>query len=367
MNALVSFKFSVLLLGIASIGLMSCGGDKATAPNTKQATVAVTLSQPTATQQTGISASGQIEAGQTAAISTRVMGYITKLSVKVGDYVQKGQVIATINNQDMGAKKAQTDAAIAEAEAHVKNAQKDFDRFTALYNQQSATAKELDNVTLQYNAAKARLAAAKEMRNEVSAMMNYTVLTAPFSGVVVQKNAEAGTMASPGMPIVVIEQGGSFQVSAAIPENAISTVKIGDVAQVLIKSTGKTFSGKIIQLNPSSQFTGGQYIVKIAVPDNDKKGLYSGMYVNVSIEGKTVAAKPATDVVLIPLSSVVYKDQLAGVYTVSTKNTALLRWLRLGKTYGTSIEVLSGLSATEQFILSAEGRLFNGAAVTVKQ
>jgi len=367
MNTVLSFRTITLLLAVASIGLMSCGGEDPAAATKPSNPVAVTLSTPAATTQSGISASGQVEAVQTASISTRVMGFITKLNVKVGDFVQKGQVIATISNQDMGAKRAQTDAQIAEAEAHVKNAQKDLDRFTALYNQQSATAKELDNVTLQYNAAKARLAAAKEMRNEVNAMMNYTVLTAPFSGVVIQKNAETGTMASPGMPIVVIEQAGSFQVSLSVPENVINAVKMGDVADVSIKSTGYSFKGKVAQINPSSQFTGGQYIVKVSVPDSEKKGLYSGMYVNVVVASKAVTTPATANTVLIPASSIVYKDQLAGIYTVSTQNTALLRWLRLGKTYGTSIEVLSGLSAMEPFILTSDGKLFNGAAVTVKQ
>ena len=80
---------------------------------------------------------------------------------------------------------------IAEAQAALNSAQKDKERFTILYNQQSATAKELDNVTLQYNAAKARLDGAKQMRNEVSAMLGYTQLTAPFSGIVTHKMAEA--------------------------------------------------------------------------------------------------------------------------------------------------------------------------------
>ena len=83
------------------------------------------------------------------------MGIITTLKVKVGDHVSKGQVLATISNQDILAKRAQADAIIMQAQATLTSAQKDYDRFTILYKQQSATAKELDNVTLQYNSANA--------------------------------------------------------------------------------------------------------------------------------------------------------------------------------------------------------------------
>jgi hypothetical protein len=67
--------------------------------------------------------------------------------------------------------------------------------------------------------------------------------------------------------------------------------------------------------------------------------------------------------VLVPESALVRQGQLAGVYTVGSDNVAILRWLRIGKTFGNQVEVLSGLSADEEYIVSAEGKLFNGAKV----
>ncbi len=357
-------------LAMGLFGINACSGNKEKEPVTKGTAVAVTLSSPAGSAAGGVSASGQVEAVETANISTRIMGFITRLNVKVGDHVTAGQVLATINSQDIDAKGAQTNAMIAEAAANVSSAQKDLNRFTTLYNQQSATAKELDNVTLQYNAAKARLEAARQMRNEVSAQRNYTTLTAPFSGTVVQKMAEAGTLASPGMPLLIIERNGSYQVSVAIPESEISKIKLNNKARLVIKSTGTEFEGTVKQINPSSQFSGGQYMIKISVPENVKKDLYAGMYVNVIVEtgGNTAASTNTNDnIVLVPQSAIISKDQLKGLYTVSTANTALLRWVRLGKNYGTDVEVLSGLDKTEQFIVSAEGKLYNGAPVAIKK
>lgn len=364
-----NFK-NIITVALAVSGLSifgSCSSDKKASVKTIPA-VAITLSSPAGSIQNGIQASGHIEAIETANISTKIMGYIIRLNVKAGDLVHAGQVLATINNEDIVAKRAQTDAMVSEAEANLYNASKDYGRFVKLYDQQSASAKELDNVTLQYNSAKARVEAARQSRNEVIALGSYTTLTAPFSGVVVQKLVEAGTLATPGMPLLVIEKTGSFQVNAAIPENQISKVKLNDPVKVNVKSSRLQFEGKITEINPSSQFSGGQFMVKISVPDSEKKEVYAGMYVNIFIPGKADPSQEInSNIVLVPKSAIVNQDQLKGLYTISQNNTALLRWVRIGRTYGDDVEVISGLNREEKFILSSEGKLFNGAPVIVKK
>jgi RND family efflux transporter MFP subunit len=361
-------KSPTILVGLGIALLTACSSKEKTAIETNIGpAINVTLATPSGNNGNTFNISGQVESSQTANISTRVMGYITSLQVKVGDKVRKGQLIATISNQDILAKRAQTDAAIAEAEATLKNAQKDYDRFTALYKQQSASEKELDNVTLQYNAVKARVEAAKQMRNEVNAMLSYTTLTAPFSGTVTQKMADAGSMANPGMPIVSIEQAGTYQISAAVPEAEINQINQGQLVEVTIQSANKTFKGSVTQINQSSQFTGSQYIIKVSIPDNEKAGLYAGMYATIVLTNTNKISTTNSNTVLVPLSSIENKNQLTGLYTVSANHTALLRWVRLGKTFGDKVEVLSGLANNETFIASADGKLYNGVAVKEKK
>lgn len=359
---------SQIFAGIGLIVFSACSSNKEeVAIANTDAAVMVTVATPSGTGQQGINVSGQIEASQTANISTRVMGFITMLKVKVGDHVSKGQLLATISNQDMIAKRGQTDAMISEAQAALNSAQKDYERFTTLYKQQSATAKELDNVTLQYNSAKSRLEGARQMRNEVNASLGYTSLTAPFSGIVTQKLADAGSMANPGMPILTIEQSGSYQVSASVPENIINQIHQGAEAFVTIKSIDKTIKGTVVQINPSSQFTGGQYIIKVNIADAAKKGLYAGMYATVSIPVKEPVAVTTTgNSVMVPVSSIEHRDQLTGLYTIGSNNTALLRWVRLGKTFGDKVEVLSGLEKNEQFVVTVDGKLYNGIPIKIK-
>lgn len=358
-------RILILLIGTAMLSLAACSSKKKGKAAESDTTVIVTVAKPSGDETGSIDLSGAVEASQTVNISTRIMGYITKLNVKVGDHVNKGQLIATISNDDILAKRAQADAMISEAQAALSNAQKDYDRFTALYKEQSATAKELENVTLQYNSVKSKLEAAKQMRNEINATLAYTTLTAPFSGIVTQKLADAGSMANPGMPIVTIEQSGTYQISASVPETEISQVKMNQPVTVTISSAGKTFKGNVAQINQSSEFTGGQYIIKVSIPANEKQGLYAGMYANLSIEPSRKITN-ASSTVLVPVSAIVNKDQLTGLYTIGSDNTALLRWVRLGKTYGNEVEVLSGLGMNEEFIASADGKLFNGVPVKIK-
>lgn len=352
---------SIALL-TAVIGITSCSSKKKEATTDDTKVVPVVISTPSSNNSSGIQLSGKLESENTANISTRVMGYISSIKVKVGDRVQKGALLATISSNDIQAKKAQAVAMIAAAEAAYKNAAKDYNRFQTLHKQQSASDKELENITLQYTAAKSNLEAVRQGLKEVNAMLSYTNITAPFSGVITQKLADEGSMANPGMPLLILEQNGLLRLSATVSESDINQIKAGMVAQVDIKSTGKSFQGKITQLSPSSQASGGQYMVKITIPANQQKGLLSGMYANATVAGKSTATVQSNSV-KVPVSSIVNRDQLTGLYVVSDKNTASLRWVRLGKVSGDQVEVLSGLNADERYVLQADGKLYNGVSV----
>lgn len=313
-----------------------------------------------------ISASGKIEASNSANISTRMMGYVTSLKVSLGQKVSSGQLLATINSTDLQAKKAQVEAGISQATAAFNSAKRDYDRFVVLFAQKSASQKEMDDMTTHYEMAKAGLEAAKQMKNEVMAQFTYSNITAPFSGVVTGTFVKEGDMANPGMPIVSIEGQSKLQAVVMVPESEISNIKQGMAADVNLKSLNKEVAGKVTEVSASALQTGGQYIVKVDLGKEDA-GVLSGMYVNVSFQTKdkgNVIEKEET--LLIPQDAIVTEGQLKGVYVVGNDNTAILRWLRLGKTAGDRVEVLSGLTAGEKYIIHADGRLFNGAKVKVK-
>ncbi|MDH3322228.1 MAG: biotin/lipoyl-binding protein, partial [Flavobacteriaceae bacterium] len=158
-----TMKISLLSVFLMLL-LTNCSDQKQTVVD-NTTPVNVTVATPS-TQRGGayFSASGQIETEQFANISTRMMGYVSKIHVNVGDKVKKGQLLININNTDIEAKNAQAKAGLSQAEAGFKIAEKDYERFKKLYEQNSASQKEFDDITTRYEVAKAQVEAAKQMQ-----------------------------------------------------------------------------------------------------------------------------------------------------------------------------------------------------------
>ena len=357
-------KKIITTLTLTTLLFISCGKEVKEATQNEPAIV-VQVSESTSNNSEFISASGKIEAENSANLSTRMMGYVTKVHVKTGQKVGAGQLLVSINNNDLQAKKAQVDAAILQATAGYNNAKKDYDRFVNLFAQQSASQKELDDMTSRFEMAKAGLEGAKQMRNEVMAQFSYSNITAPFAGEVTNTFVKEGDMANPGMPLVSVEGASRMQVTAMVSESDITHIKNGMLVNITIKSINKEVTGKVIEVSGSAKNTGGQYLVKVVLNTNDKT-ILSGMFVNVQFPvANTVKSATTTDKVLVPVSVLVKQGQLTGIYTVGSDNKAILRWIRTGKNYGDQVEVLSGLTANESYIISAEGKLFNGALIQI--
>lgn len=358
------YRYTLAIL-FTSLLLISCGKEVEKTTSENKTPVAVTLSTNTQNSTSPfITTSGKIEASKSANLSTRMMGFVNKVHVNVGDEVKKGQLLISINNSDLQAKLAQVNASVTQAKASFIVAEKDYNRFKNLFENASASQKEMDDMTSNYEMAKARLEAAQQMKNEINAQFAYVNIRAPFKGVITQKLIKEGDMANPGIPLMAIENPSNFEVITRVPENEIQQIKKDSPVTITVKSLGKTLKGKVSEISRSAQHTGGQYQVKISLSETIEN-IMSGMY--VSVEFPVEKTNTSVEKVLVSTGALIHKGQLSGVYTVSQNNTALLRWLRLGKTYGDQVEVLSGLSPDEQYILSSQGKLFNGAPISIQK
>lgn len=366
-------KISDIWLPITVILLLSgCGGDATESKSPEKEPVTVTVATAMAADQAvRFSASGKIEAMRQANLSTRMMGYIRDIQVKVGDRVRQGQTLLSLDIADLNAQRARSEAAIAEAQAAFTTAEKDYQRYSRLFEEESASQKELDDMTARFRMAEARLEAARQAKQEVEAQLAYARIKAPFGGIVTNIFPKIGDMANPGQTLVALESPGVFEVKAGIPEAEISRVARGDSVIVYIEVIGEQRSGYVSELSLSARHTGGQYLATIALPDSPE-GLRSGMYARVLFERTGPAGSDGTAAaswqgsVLIPQEALVHRGQLSGVYTISQENTALLRWLRLGSKQGDQVEVLSGLSPGERYIRSAEQKLYNGMPLSIQ-
>ena len=303
---------------------------------------------------------GKVIAANHANISTRMMGFVDQVKVKVGEKVTKGQLLMIINNADLQAKSAQVKAGITAAEAGFENAVKDYKRFQNLLKSESISQKEMDDMTTRYELMKAQLEGTKQQQREVIAQLQYLNLTAPFDGIITNRFIEVGDMANPGMPLLAIEQPKVMEVKAMVPENEIQHVKKGAGVSIYINSIDSALQGNISEVSSSSENNGGQYALRVNISDVNK-ALRSGMFATIALPIQRESTSSPT--ITIPQSALVTRGQLSGIYTVSQGNTAILRWLKLGQEISGKVEVLAGLTVGEQVILSANSKLYNGVPV----
>lgn len=355
---------NIITLLSASLILMfsSCGSEETKTPKKEKTPIIVHMnSNSINTNSSYLSTSGKIEALKSATISTRMMGSVSTIHVSVGQQVKKGQLILSIENSDILAKKAQIKSGIIQATASLKNAEKDYKRYEKLIASESTSQKEMDDMTTRYDMAKAQLNSALAQQKEINAQLEYSMLKAPFDGIITNKYIEEGNMANPGMPLLEIENTVQFKILTSIPESQIGTISLDTKVRVLVKSLNTEYEGVITEIGSSSKNSGGQYLVKIMLEKQPK--LLSGMYTTIHFFNDEITKNKN---VFVPNSALVTRGQLTGIYTVSESNTAILRWVRLGVKKENSVEILSGLNASEKYIVSAEEKLYNGAAITVQ-
>lgn len=360
MKKYIKHTFTLLIIILL---IVSCGKKETTSivDNTPQIKVAISKVSMN-NSSPFLSVNGKIQASKSATLSTRMMGYVSQVHVKVGQNVKKGELLISINNEDLKAKQAQVNAEIVKAKTAFANAEKNYKRFKNLFESNSITQKEMDDIAVHFQMAKSSLEVAKQMKKEINAQFEYSNIKAPFSGVITSKNIESGAMANPGMPLLSMEIPNNFEVIAMVPESEIIQIKDGDKVNVIVNAIHKTIPGIVTEISTSAKNTGGQYLVKINVTQKSTS-ILSGMFATVQFP---LEKNTKNTMVLIPNKALVKKGQLSGVYTVSEMNTAVLRWLRIGRTYGDKVEILSGLNASESYIISAEGKLYNGAKITIQ-
>ena len=355
-------KFSSYLsLAIAATLWASCSSS---AP--KQADenpVSVEVYQPVSQDSAFLSVSGTLSAQNSAEISTRMMANVEQIYVKTGDQVKAGQLLVRLNADDLQAKKKQVQAQISTAQLATENARRDYQRYQNLHAQQSVSDKELENMQLNLSAMESRLQMARQSLKEVEAMLAHTYIKAPFAGKITQKNIDKGSMTQPGMPLLILEQQHEMEVTATIPESYISNVAKGDRVEVEVKSIKRKLQGTVSELSPSATLNGGQYAMKLQLEEKQDPQLLSGMYVAIRIPNKSHVE--GSKKLLIDQKALVHREQLTGVYVINADHRAVLRWLRLGKTYGDQVEVLSGLNAQERVIVHAKGKLYNGRKIKI--
>lgn len=306
--------------------------------------------------------SGTVTSDRTVNMSTKIMGTITQLDVEEGDYFEKGEVLVRIKDDNLQEQKNQVESGLMEAKASLQNVETNYNRLKTLYEQKSATKKELDDISTQFEMAKARVKSLESKLREIEDMLNYTTLTAPFDGSVVSKMVSEGDMAAPGQPIIAFEQEDMMKLKVTVPESEISLFHLKDTVSVNIKAAGyHNGTGVVANINQSGSRGSRQFAVEVILPElNKDTGVKSGMFAEIGLTTEKDRA------LVVPQSAIIERGQLTGLYTLNDNSEVVLRWVRLGDTSGDEIEVLSGLSEGESFVTSVDQRLHEGQKVSTQ-
>lgn len=369
MKALLSGCF----LGISAMMMAGCHSDEpasSTAVQTMRAQVVESRQQDV---PLNVRATGTIHARQTAVVSAQVVGRIQQILVREGDSVRVGQTLAVLDDATLRASVDQAQAGVRAAQSQQTAAQTDaklatstLERYRQLQTEKSVSPQEMDEVAQRAAAASARLEAVRSQTDaaraqETSAhtMLGYTRLVAPFAGVVTARMADPGTLASPGVPLLQIDQARALQLQATVDESAIALVHKGTKVQVAIDGTTSAgITGTVAEIDPAGDPSSHSFTVKIDLPPSSQ--LRAGMY------GTAEFAKGVRQAIVIPRSAVVSRGSLVCVYVLDSRGIAQLRYLTLGAPQGNLVEVLSGISPGEKLVDDPSDRDLAGKRIEVQ-
>lgn len=369
-------------------GFSACGEKKQAAvarPVVRDVEVVVVRPVP---RETMAEALGTVRARTTAAVAPQVMGRLTGVAVSEGSVVAAGALLATIDDTTVRAQLSSAEGAVAEAEAAREEvdgaisqseagkalAEKTFERFRKLLEGKVVTQQEFDEVEMRRTVAVKDLERAQKKRAQVSAkiaqargqaaaakaMLAWTRVIAPFAGMIVEKRADAGSMAIPGVPLFVLEDPRRHRIEASVSETYLPFLKMGTPVQgILDADPGKPFSAVVTEIDPAIDPASRTFTVKADLPAGRARSGQSGKVRFAAGKGTVLA---------IPKRAITRVGGSDGVFTVGAlDNVAHLSMITLGAEFDDRVEVLSGIEDGAQVALSPIDKLSDGARVEVRR
>jgi multidrug efflux pump subunit AcrA (membrane-fusion protein) len=386
-------------LFISALLLAGCGKKAESTSPTLTAIPNVVISKVTRSSIANYyEATGTVKAKTTTQVSANLMGRIISIPVSEGDRVVKGQTLIQIDNRDAqaqlqkaqaGLKEAEAslteiansvtaaNAAVKTAEANKQMAKITFGRYKELFDRKSVSGQEFDDVssklevaTSELERAKANVLTIESKKTQINARMDqaradianikvyagYASIASPVSGIVVKKLAESGAVASPGVPLLSIEDNSQYRLEAAVEESRSKMARLGCRVLIHIDALGEgDFAGTVADILPSADASSRSFLVKIDLPANPS--LKSGLY------GSARFPAEQKEAITVPETALLERGQLTGVYVVGADGTAQFRIVTVGRRAEGAAEVLTGLSEGDEIVNSDVNRIKDGSRV----
>ena len=343
-----------------------------------------------------LSIAGEFLPYQEVELHAKVAGYIRKINVDIGDRVKAGQVLAVLEVPELNAQVAGADAGVRHSKEEILRARNEVARAEASHDALHAQAVRLQQVAeqrpeliaqqdlddaqakdlaaeAQVEAAKSALAAAEQQlevskatHSQVSAMQDYSRITAPFDGVVTWRYSDTGALIQAGTsnansaPVVKLAQVNVLRLRIPLPESLAADVRIGTVGNVHVQATGERFTAKVARFTNSFDRSTRTMQVEFDVP-NPKYKLSPGMYADV-----VLSIQKRADAITVPVQAITYNNDKKTVLLVDAQNRVQVRQIETGIEDPNRVEVLAGLQSGDRVIVGNLGAYQPGQQVDPK-
>lgn len=296
---------------------------------------------------------GRIEAVNQSTISAQTSGQISEILFDVDDYVHKDAIIMRFKDKEQQANLNQAQANLNEATARLKQAEQEYERISKIYAKKLVSRAAFDKASADRKAARARLDAANAALATAKQQFEYTLVRAPYSGIMTKRFVQVGEIAKVGQPLATGLSLETLRAVVEIPQRYVVAIRQHAGASILIN--GREIASTKVVVFPYADENSHSFKVRVDFAPG-QSDIYPGMFV------KTAFNLGEKQRLTIPVRAVVMRSEVRGVYVVNDANKVVFRQIRTGNTYNDRIEVLAGLSAGEKIALDPVS-----AATSLKQ
>jgi len=350
----MKLNFLPLFIGIgATLFLSACHSEKATPAKVQIPTEAIpvkTIALVPMESQSSVFASGQFTTDDAATLSFKTGGVISEITVKEGDAVSAGQVLARLNLTEIN-------ALVQQAEIGLEKAERDFNRVKRLFADSVATLEQFQNAKTGLDIARETLATAKFN-------LQYSVIKAPKSGYVLRKYANVGEVAGPGTPILETNgaSAGNWKLRVFVSDYDWARIALSDKVLISTDASPKNkIAATVTRKSESADRASGSFFIEIAIP-NAVTGIADGMFAKAEII-PSIQQRGFE----VPYTAILDGNADSGfVFTTTDGKTVVKKRILVSEIQSNKAIITAQLNANEQLIVTGSPYLTNGSAITVQ-
>lgn len=333
---------------VLAAATLSCGDGPPHSQPEAAPSVAASLAEAQRIDVTDtIELQGTVEAERTAAVSARVMAMVSRVHVRAGQRVERGELLLEIDPQAAQGQVAQAAGALSQARAALALAERNFERFQALAEAQAASELEVDLARMQYEQARGAVEQAEGAVAAASSLAGDARVVAPFAGRVARKMVEVGDLAAPGRPLVLIESESGRRLVLSVPESLMreAGLRLGDALRVRIDALAdlEDWQGTITEMTPGADPASHAFEIKLDLPSDE---------IPTGAAGRAWVPTRTRPAVVVPAGAVLRQGGMTLVVVRQADGRTASRVVTRGRDLPDGrVEILSGLSGGESVLV----------------